>query len=65
VTVEVEGLTTSGSTCYYSENTTRGPGGGGGTSTMHVAVDQDARIIVTTDPADAHWSGAVSTGTPG
>ncbi|NQX17461.1 hypothetical protein [Rathayibacter sp. VKM Ac-2857] len=63
VTVEVEGLTTTGSSCVYSPNITRTPNdGGGNTGTMHVAVDQDARITVTTDPADAHWSGAVSTG---
>jgi len=62
VTVEVEGLMTSSSTCVFDEGTTRGEGGGGGGGTMRIAVDQDARIVVTTDPADAHWSGAVSTG---
>ncbi|QHC60292.1 hypothetical protein [Rathayibacter sp. VKM Ac-2760] len=63
VTVEVEGLMTTGSSCVYDPNITRTPGdGGGNTGTMHVAVDQDATITVTTDPADAHWSGAVSTG---
>ncbi|ROQ64888.1 hypothetical protein EDF36_0390 [Rathayibacter sp. PhB152] len=63
VTVEVEGLMTTGSSCVYSPNTTRTPGeGGGNTGSMEIAVDQDARITVTTDPADAHWSGAVSTG---
>jgi len=63
VTVEVEGLMTTGSSCVYDPGTTRTTGDGGGNGgTMHIAVDQDARITVTTDPADAHWSGAVSTG---
>ncbi|MWV47997.1 hypothetical protein GRS96_01755 [Rathayibacter sp. VKM Ac-2803] len=62
VTVEIDGLMTSGSTCYYSPSTTRGSGGGGNGASMDVAVDQDALITVTTEPADARWSGAVSTG---
>ncbi|WKK72676.1 hypothetical protein Q0F99_07020 [Rathayibacter oskolensis] len=62
VTVSIDGLMTSGSTCYYSPSTTRGSGGGGNGASMDVAVDQDALITVTTDPADARWSGAVSTG---
>ena len=63
VTVEVEGLMTTGSSCVYDPGTTRTTSNGGGnTGSMEIAVDQDARITVTTDPADAHWSGAVSTG---
>lgn len=63
VTIEIDGLMTSGSSCTYSPNTERSPNGGGGsTGSMRIAVDQDALITVTTDPADAHWSGAVSTG---
>ncbi|QHF22954.1 hypothetical protein GTU73_02345 [Rathayibacter sp. VKM Ac-2804] len=63
VTVEVEGLMTTGSSCVYDPGTTRTTSNGGGnTGSMQIAVDQDARITVTTDPADAHWSGAVSTG---
>jgi hypothetical protein len=62
VTVEIEGLMTSSSTCLYDEATTRGAGGGGGGGTMRISVDQDARIVVTTEPADALWSGVVSTG---
>ncbi|SMH48548.1 hypothetical protein SAMN06295885_3059 [Rathayibacter oskolensis] len=61
VTIAVDGLITSGSTCYYDPAVTRGPGGGN-SGTMHVEVDRDALITVTTAPADAHWSGAVSTG---
>ena len=63
VTVEVEGLITTGSSCVYDPGITRTTSNGGGnTGTMQIAVDQEARITVTTDPADAHWSGAVSTG---
>lgn len=62
VTIAVEGLMTSGSTCIYSPSTERTSGGGGNTGSMRIAVDQDALVTVTTDPADAHWSGAVSTG---
>ncbi|MCJ1703254.1 hypothetical protein [Rathayibacter sp. VKM Ac-2926] len=63
VTVEVEGLMTTGSSCVYDPGTTRTTSNGGGnTGSMEIAVDQDARITVTTDPIDAHWSGAVSTG---
>ncbi|MCJ1687996.1 hypothetical protein [Rathayibacter sp. VKM Ac-2927] len=63
VIVEVEGLMTTGSSCVYDPGTTRTTSNGGGnTGSMEIAVDQDARITVTTDPADAHWSGAVSTG---
>lgn len=63
VTVEVEGLMTTGSSCVYDPGTTRTTGNGGGnTGSMEIAVDQDALITVTTDPGDTHWSGAVSTG---
>lgn len=62
VTIAVDGLMTSGSTCIYSPSTERTGSGGGNTGTMRIAVDQDALVTVTTEPADAHWSGAVSTG---
>ncbi|OOB92261.1 hypothetical protein B0T42_01170 [Rathayibacter sp. VKM Ac-2630] len=62
VTVEIEGLMTSASTCLYDEGITRGDPNEGNGASMQIAVDQDARIVVTTDPADARWSGTVSTG---
>lgn len=62
VTVEIDGLFSSGSACYASDGTGRSAGGGGNTATMHVPVDQEATVSVTTTPADALWSGAVSTG---
>ncbi|QHC56767.1 hypothetical protein [Rathayibacter tanaceti] len=62
VTIEVVGVMTGGSSCFFSPSTTRTRTGGGNTATMDVAVEQNAEIRVTTEPADAHWSGAVSTG---
>ncbi|WP_243592333.1 hypothetical protein [Rathayibacter caricis] len=62
VTVEIEGLMTSGSKCLYNEGITRGDPNEGNGASMQISVDQDARIVVTTVPADARWSGTVSTG---
>jgi len=62
VTVEIEGLMTSGSKCFYDEGITRGDPHEGNGASMQISVDQDARIVVTTVPADARWSGTVSTG---
>lgn len=62
VTIEIEGLMTSGSTCLHDEGITRGDPDEGNGASMQISVDQDARIVVTTVPADARWSGTVSTG---
>ncbi|WP_156465869.1 MULTISPECIES: hypothetical protein [unclassified Rathayibacter] len=63
VTVAIDGLMTTGSSCIYDPATTRTTSNGGGnTGSMQIAVDQDALVTVTTEPADAHWSGAISTG---
>jgi hypothetical protein len=61
VIIEIDGFMTGGSTCYYDPAFTRG-NRGGNTATMHVAVDQDTTVSVTTEPTDARWSAVVSTG---
>ncbi len=60
VTVHVDGLLTTASTCFFDPSITRGETGAD-VSTMQTAVDQDAAVTVTTEPHDARWSAAIST----